>query len=219
MRRKLSSVSEQKAKQSQWLVTSNHIVAGPPYSEVVLVFVPGKDRSCPVNFAEFIFLMFPFMFSSLSYFEHTLTEADVRLQLWRKVAKPQRNGFRKVLAMWMVRKTLNAARTYFWHSLPSFPKRLGPCITVLPDLECFKLSTQGLPATCPGPFTYAIKTTAYDEHETEVNYTDTSCSGSACGDDVLVGQQAHKLNLTVFRDGNQLAEESVYVPALEESEF
>lgn len=78
---------------------------------------------------------------------------------------------------------------------------------------------QGLPATCPGLFTYAIKTTAYDERETEVNYTDTSCSSSACGDDVLVGQQAHKLNLTVFRDGNQLAEESVYVPALEESEL
>lgn len=94
------------------VTTSNHIVAGP-HSQVVLVFVPGKNGSCPVIFAEFIFLMFPFIYSSLNYFEHTLTEADVRLQLWRKVAKPQRNGYRKVHAMWTVRKTLNAARTYF----------------------------------------------------------------------------------------------------------
>ncbi|KAG7239712.1 hypothetical protein INR49_028648 [Caranx melampygus] len=105
-----------------------------------------------------------------------INEVDIKLQLWRKVAKPQSDGVRKVHAMWTE-----------------------------------------VPATCPGTFTYAIKATVYDEHETEVNYTGAFCSSSACGDDVHVGPQAHKLNLAVFRNGTQLAEESVYVPAIKES--
>ena len=50
-----------------------------------------------------------------------------------------------------------------------------------------------------------------------VNYTDTLCGNSTCAVDV--NQDAHRLNLTVFHNEAFLVEDSVYVPAIGESEF
>jgi len=49
------------------------------------------------------------------------------------------------------------------------------------------------------------------------NYTSTSCSSSTC--DVDVDQHAHRINLTVSHDEVVFTEESIYVPAIGESEF
>lgn len=75
--------------------------------------------------------------------------------------------------------------------------------TLLIDL----LSTQEIPSTCQGTFTYTIK----------VNHTDTLCGNTTC--DIDVNQDTYRLNLTVFHNEVLLAEESVYVPAIGESEF
>uniref|UniRef100_A0A8D2ZIV4 Fibronectin type-III domain-containing protein n=1 Tax=Scophthalmus maximus TaxID=52904 RepID=A0A8D2ZIV4_SCOMX len=103
-----------------------------------------------------------------------LNKSDVKLRLWRDVAKPDRNGVRKVRAMWM-----------------------------------------GIPSTCQGTFTYAIKPIPYKEQVTGINYTDTLCSNSTC--DVHVSQDAHRIHLTVYHDETWIAEDSVYVPATGES--
>lgn len=83
---------------------------------VFFFFFFRQEQSCSVISFEFIFLRFHVYIPVSNYFEHTLTEIDVKLQLWRKVSKPQRNGIRKVHAMWMVRKTLNAAVTLYYTS-------------------------------------------------------------------------------------------------------
>lgn len=49
------------------------------------------------------------------------------------------------------------------------------------------------------------------------NYTHTSCGSSTC--DIEVDQRAHRFYLTVSSDEGLLAEKSVYVPDVEESEF
>ncbi|KAF0023746.1 hypothetical protein F2P81_024376 [Scophthalmus maximus] len=103
-----------------------------------------------------------------------LNKSDVKLRLWRDVAKPDRNGVRKVRAMWM-----------------------------------------GIPSTCQGTFTYAIKPIPYEEQVTGINYTDTLCSNSTC--DVHVSRDAHRIHLTVYHDETWIAEDSVYVPATGES--
>lgn len=103
-----------------------------------------------------------------------LNKSDVKLRLWRDVAKPDRNGVRKVRAMWM-----------------------------------------GIPSTCQGTFTYAIKPIPYKEQVTGINYTDTLCSNSTC--DVHVSRDAHRIHLTVYHDETWIAEDSVYVPATGES--
>lgn len=62
-----------------------------------------------------------------------------------------------------------------------------------------------------------IKKIPYKEHVTAVNYTDTLCSRSTCAVDL--NGDAHRINLTVFHNEALLAEDSVYVPAIGESEF
>lgn len=89
--------------------------------------------------------------------------------------------------------------------------------TLLIEISCFKLSTQEIPSTCQGTFTYTIKQIPYKDHVLGVNHTDTLCVNSTC--DVDVNQDAHRLNVTVFHNDILLAEDSVYVPAIGESEF
>lgn len=49
-----------------------------------------------------------------------------------------------------------------------------------------------------------------------LNITHTSCGNSTC--DMFVDEDAHRINLTVVYDDVLLAEDSVYVPAVGESE-
>lgn len=79
----------------------------------------------------------------------------------------------------------------------------------------FKLSTQGIPKDCGGTFDYTIKQTHDSERMTGGNYTfrgNTTC-------DVVVNQDAHRINLTVFQNKEVLVVKSVYVPAIGESKF
>lgn len=79
----------------------------------------------------------------------------------------------------------------------------------------FKWSTQGIPKDCGGTFTYDIKQTPDSEHMTGGNYTlfgNTTC-------DVVVNQDAHRINLTVFQNKDVLVVKSVYVPAVGESKL
>lgn len=79
----------------------------------------------------------------------------------------------------------------------------------------FKLSTQGIPKDCGGTFDYTIKQTHDSEHMTGGNYT--FCGNTTC--DVVVNQDAHRINLTVFQNKEVLVVKSVYVPAVGESKF
>lgn len=79
----------------------------------------------------------------------------------------------------------------------------------------FKLSTQGIPKDCGGTFDYTIKQTHDSEHVTGGNYT--FCGNTTC--DVVVNQDAHRINLTVFQNKEVLVVKSVYVPAVGESKF
>ncbi|TMS11963.1 Granulocyte colony-stimulating factor receptor [Larimichthys crocea] len=104
-----------------------------------------------------------------------LKRSDVRLRLWRKVAEAEKNGIRKVHAMWTE-----------------------------------------IPSSCQETFTYTIKQTPYKDLMTGVNHTDTLCGSSMC--DVDVNQEAHRINLTAFHNESlSLVEDSVYVPAIDES--
>lgn len=86
---------------------------------------------------------------------------------------------------------------------------------LLIDLKCFKLSPQEIPSTCQDTFTYTIKQTPYKEHMMGVNYTDTLCGKSTCD----VNQDAHRIHLTVQNKAPLEFMDSVYVPAIGESEF
>ncbi|XP_035764311.1 interleukin-6 receptor subunit beta-like isoform X4 [Neolamprologus brichardi] len=71
----------------------------------------------------------------------------------------------------------------------------------------------GIPKDCGGTFTYTIKQTHDSEHMTGGNYTfrgNTTC-------DVVVNQDADRINLTVFQNKEVLVVKSVYVPAVGES--
>ena len=126
------------------------------------------------------------------------------MHLWRKVAEPGKNGVRKVYLMWTVR----SSHTDLLNTFYNFMSVQGDMLcTLLIELPCFILSTQEIPSTCQGTFTYTIK----------VNHTDTLCGNTTC--DIDVNQDAYRLNLTVFHNEVLLAEESVYVPAIGESEF
>ncbi|XP_026196918.1 interleukin-31 receptor subunit alpha-like [Anabas testudineus] len=103
-----------------------------------------------------------------------LNKRHVNLRLWRKIAKPEENGFRKVHAMWTE-----------------------------------------IPSTCQGTFTYAVKRTPNNDVMTGDNYTDILCGNSTC--DVVVNEDAHRINLRVLENETLLAQDSVYVPATGES--
>uniref|UniRef100_A0A665WPU6 Fibronectin type-III domain-containing protein n=1 Tax=Echeneis naucrates TaxID=173247 RepID=A0A665WPU6_ECHNA len=65
-----------------------------------------------------------------------------------------------------------------------------------------------IPPMCQDTFTYTIKRTG-------VGYMDTLCNTSTCSVDV--NQDAHRINLTVFRNETVLGEDSIYVPAIGEN--
>lgn len=90
-------------------------------------------------------------------------------------------------------------------------------LLLLTEHKFFKLSTQEIPSTCQGTFSYTIQQTPYPEGTTGVNNKDHICGNSTC--DVYVNQDAHRLHLTVFDNEHLLGEDSVYVPAIGESEF
>ncbi|XP_017267273.1 interleukin-6 receptor subunit beta isoform X2 [Kryptolebias marmoratus] len=77
------------------------------------------------------------------------------------------------------------------------------------------LMWKGIPSMCEERFYYTVKQTYYTKDKVIGNCTSTSCGNSPC--DVEVDQDAHRLCLTVSSDEGLLAEESVYVPAVEES--
>ncbi|XP_004550537.3 interleukin-6 receptor subunit beta isoform X4 [Maylandia zebra] len=72
---------------------------------------------------------------------------------------------------------------------------------------------KGIPKDCGGTFDYTIKQTHDSEHMTGGNYT--FCGNTTC--DVVVNQDAHRINLTVFQNKEVLVVKSVYVPAVGES--
>lgn len=77
-------------------------------------------------------------------------------------------------------------------------------------LRCLKLSSQRVPSTCQETFSYTINQTPYNKQGNP-----TLCENSTCE----MNQDAHRIHLTVLRDETVFAEESVYVPAIGESEF
>lgn len=76
-------------------------------------------------------------------------------------------------------------------------------------LKCFKHSAQAIPTTCQDTLTYAVTKTRYSEQR-----NNASCVNSTCD----VNGDAHRINLRVSREGTLFAEDSVHVPATEESE-
>ncbi|XP_013765808.1 interleukin-31 receptor subunit alpha-like isoform X3 [Pundamilia nyererei] len=80
-------------------------------------------------------------------------------------------------------------------------------------LRKVRVMWKGIPKDCGGTFDYTIKQTRYSEHMTGGNYT--FCGNTTC--DVVVNQDAHRINLTVFQNKEVLVVKSVYVPAVGES--
>lgn len=79
--------------------------------------------------------------------------------------------------------------------------------------KCFKLPMQEIPPTCQGTFNYTIEDIPLRKGAKQRTLT---CGTSTC--DFNVTQDAHRINLTVLHNGNLLVEDSVYVPAIGESE-
>lgn len=148
-------------------------------------------------------------------------ESDFKPRLWRKVAQRDKNGVRKVHAMWMVRKPLAAVFTppppCWWHAVASFQhykcrhSLKDERVTALINWNT-SLSTQEIPSTCQDTFTYRISQTPYKERGSR---TDTLCGNAICD----MNQDAHRIKMTVFHNETMFVEDSVYVPANEESEF
>ncbi|XP_014193329.1 interleukin-6 receptor subunit beta isoform X1 [Haplochromis burtoni] len=80
-------------------------------------------------------------------------------------------------------------------------------------LRKVRVMWKGIPKDCGGTFDYTIKQTHDSEHMTGGNYT--FCGNTTC--DVVVNQDAHRINLTVFQNKEVLVVKSVYVPAVGES--
>ncbi|XP_037100758.1 interleukin-6 receptor subunit beta-like isoform X2 [Syngnathus acus] len=74
-----------------------------------------------------------------------------------------------------------------------------------------------IPSACQGTFKYFIQASANKERGMQVAYPQTLCEKSTCA--LLVNQEAHKVKLEVFRNGTLLAEDSVYVPAVGETDL
>lgn len=73
-------------------------------------------------------------------------------------------------------------------------------------------SVQEVPSTCQDTFNYTVTQSHYEEHG---KYMETLCSDAVCN----VPQDAHRINVRIFRHGSLFVEDSVYVPATGESEF
>lgn len=74
---------------------------------------------------------------------------------------------------------------------------------------------QGIPSTCPGTFSYSIKLQTDSPQKTRDS--NATCDDSTC--EVDVNRDAQRIKLTVHHNGFLLVEDSVYVPAVGESEF
>lgn len=146
----------------------------------------------------------------------SFTERDFKLRLWRKEAEVKENGVRKVRVMWTVRQLLTAVFTHhvFEMHLLHFQTLQPPSFPVkhTPYMSCCFMCTQEIPSTCQDTFTYTIKQTPYKD---QGYYANTSCRNSICN----MNQDAHRIYLTVFHDKTPFVEDSVYVPAIGESEF
>ncbi|XP_057679579.1 interleukin-31 receptor subunit alpha-like isoform X2 [Corythoichthys intestinalis] len=103
-----------------------------------------------------------------------LNKSNVKTHLWRKVTEPEKNGTRKVYAMWTE-----------------------------------------IPSACHGTFTYFIRDTVSQDNGIQVDYNHHSCGNSICT--FNVNEEAHRLKLIVFHNEEMLSEDSVYVPAVEET--
>lgn len=71
---------------------------------------------------------------------------------------------------------------------------------------------QEIPSTCQDNFTYRISQTPYKERG---SYMDTLCENAICD----MNQDAHRIKMTVCHNETMFVEDSVYVPAIGESEF
>lgn len=76
------------------------------------------------------------------------------------------------------------------------------------SVSCTLTSLQEIPSTCRDALTLTITRSCHGDS------TDASCGGSVC----VVTQDAHRINLRIFRDGTLFAVDSVYVPAVGASE-
>ncbi|XP_041830982.1 interleukin-31 receptor subunit alpha-like isoform X2 [Melanotaenia boesemani] len=75
---------------------------------------------------------------------------------------------------------------------------------------------EDIPPTCEETFYYTVKHAPYDADMTGEN-SNYTCGNTACN--VVLDQHAHRVNLIVSRNDAVIAEDSVYVPATEESLF
>ncbi|XP_056150113.1 interleukin-31 receptor subunit alpha-like [Lampris incognitus] len=78
---------------------------------------------------------------------------------------------------------------------------------------------KGIPPSCRGEFSHTVKPTSYKKRalfSDEAYHSAVFCSPSYCN--VEVDRNAHEVTLTVLHNGSFLQKESVYVPAIGESE-
>lgn len=111
---------------------------------------------------------------------------------------PEESGVRKVLAMWKVRtSTLTRCRLL----------RTSDLFRRLRTLASLK----EIPSACRDALTFTVT------HRRRGDLGDgagASCGGSVC----VVTREAHRIELRIVRDGTLFAADSVYVPAVGESE-
>ncbi|KAJ0026681.1 hypothetical protein NQD34_017681 [Periophthalmus magnuspinnatus] len=67
----------------------------------------------------------------------------------------------------------------------------------------------GIPSNCPGTLSYSVSHAPYYELTSKTNYTRTLCANSSC--DITVNQGGYRMNLTVFYNGDFLADEVFYL--------
>lgn len=142
------------------------------------------------------------------------TGNDYKPRLWRKVAESGKGQVRKVRAKWTVRKNLSlfSSQSLYFEQIQLIPTPYTFSRTHFFWLRRLKLSSQRAPSTCQETLSYTIKQTPYEKGG---SHKDTSCENSTCE----MNQDAHRIHLTVLHDETVFAEESVYVPAIGESEF
>lgn len=131
---------------------------------------------------------------------HSSSEGDFKPCLWRKIMGSGENGVRKVLTMWKVGISLFTC----WGLPFQTTSKLRNCC-------CTLTSLQGIPSACRDTLTFTV---TQSHHGDGSNNTGSLCGGSVC----VVTQDAHRINLRMFRNQTQFSEHSVYVPAVGERE-
>lgn len=129
---------------------------------------------------------------------HSSSESDFKPCLWRKIVGPGENGVRNVLTMWKVGISL-----YTCWGLPF------QTTSELLNCFCTWTSLQSIPTACRDTLTFTVT-----QNRNNNNNTSSLCGGSVC----VVTQDAHRINLRMFRNRTQVADDSVYVPAVGECE-